>query len=299
MDCVSKLHYHCPVCSGVFTRFIIFEGHLTFSRQCRENIGSYMQGYACKREFKHLAALKYHLQHQQQECLVVYEAKEKNNFNFINENSSLEVCDVNYGGTAGSDVARQTHVSEELKLKSFYCGVCGKGFTTKIDLIQHSATHFTGTVAVVNKNKSQTSHARTLTKLKVPLDRSFHQCQENHRKIHGNVVDEQTDFSLLGKIIEGRVNQCRLCKAKFALYCNLKRHMTVHTFGTISCDICKVMFTRNSLIWHQKVFHSNNIKKIVKRNQTSPSNLSLKRKNIEARGYQCGLCKVTVRFLLN
>lgn len=118
MDRVPKLNYQCPVCCRMFTEFIIFEGHVEFSRNCRKNIGSYVQCYACRKEFKNLAALKYHLEFRQQDCHSIRKKKNFSDAVCINENISLELgkeeCRV------ASDVCRKrlnviTPVSKHLR----------------------------------------------------------------------------------------------------------------------------------------------------------------------------------------
>lgn len=88
------------------------------------------------------------------------------------------------------------------------------------------------------------------------LSLNFHQ-----RRFHGASVVEQ---------------KCQTCKARFASreglgnwnwilskwFCQINgernisvRHEEVHRSGNVKCELCKIRFTPNSLVWHQKHMH--------------------------------------------
>lgn len=158
MDCASE--YHCLVCSRNFKKFIIFEGHLTFNRKCRENYGSYMQCYICKDKYQNLAALQYHLQ--------------------SHKKYSFEKS-VQHEKTVGNDVMQisiSNPTSDESKTNGFCCGICGSLFDTKFHLIEHSTIHSTaidtatsstqlnGNESVEGNFEKEVGHQRIVSKRK-------------------------------------------------------------------------------------------------------------------------------------
>lgn len=56
------MRFYCKICDNTFKKFVLFEGHFDFNSKCRENHSYFLQCYICSQEFRHSAALKYHLQ---------------------------------------------------------------------------------------------------------------------------------------------------------------------------------------------------------------------------------------------
>ncbi len=147
--------YRCRVCYRNFKKFVIFEGHLSFHRKCRENIGHYMQCYLCQQKFHNFAALSYHKKQfhkldwtnkpsstSTRPCDIVAD-----NNQIIDSNNVSELSGTHHGrhdkiiGKLAVEEAMPTCTSEEPKTMNFSSNVRGKRFKTEFHLNEGSTTH--------------------------------------------------------------------------------------------------------------------------------------------------------------
>lgn len=130
------MKYRCDYCDKIFKKFVLFEGHFDFNAKCREKHSCFLQCYVCLQEFRHSAALKYHL--QQHTTRYVNKVAKKTQV------SPPQVPKITLRKQWNFKIVPQVQENEETKnpqRESLACKICRKKFRSNFYLEQHTMMH--------------------------------------------------------------------------------------------------------------------------------------------------------------
>lgn len=128
------MRFHCKICDNTFKKFVLFEGHFDFSAKCREKHGCFLECYMCSQEFRHSAALEYHLRQH----------KYTKNQNLLVENTKLVIPKITLKKQWNFKIVPQVDEDDscdESKSPQLECKICKKIFRSSSNLEQHLLKH--------------------------------------------------------------------------------------------------------------------------------------------------------------
>lgn len=128
------MRFHCKICDNTFKKFVLFEGHFDFSAKCRANHGCFLQCYMCSQEFRHSAALEYHLQQH----------KHTKNPNLLVDKTKLVIPKITLKKQWNFKIVPQVDEDDscdESKSQQLECKICKKIFRSSSNLEQHLLKH--------------------------------------------------------------------------------------------------------------------------------------------------------------
>lgn len=152
------MRFYCKICDKTFKKFVLFEGHFEFNEKCREKHNSFIQCYLCSQQFRHLAALKYHVhQHPIQRIRekgrstpvpMVPKITIKKQWNFkivskLNEDEEIDEIEKSDEENFEKD-AKNDRIIDEVSAESplkFECNICQKKYQSLHYFEQHLIMH--------------------------------------------------------------------------------------------------------------------------------------------------------------
>ncbi|KAG4079188.1 hypothetical protein HA402_015844 [Bradysia odoriphaga] len=131
------------------------------------------------------------------------------------------------------------------------CPICKFRFANPDQLERHKKVHIIGSVKcelcdIPFTSNSLVHHQRIFHR------ELYHGVWQAERKLRKKL---QAKLIRRQKMIQSHPFRCTYCKLSFDDAKKLEIHTTVHTDGDVECSICKVRFTKLSLLFHNKRFH--------------------------------------------
>lgn len=125
------MKYHCKICDTKFKKFVLFEGHFDFNAKCREKHSCFLECYICSQEFRHSAALKYHLQQHIQHTT-----------KYVNKIPKIRIIPkITLKKQWNFKIIPPVQVDEETKDDRLECKICRKSYRSIFYLEQHLIMH--------------------------------------------------------------------------------------------------------------------------------------------------------------
>lgn len=126
------MKYHCKICDIKFKKFVLFEGHFDFNAKCREKHSCFLECYICSQEFRHSAALKYHLQQHRHQHTTKY----------VNKIQKIRIIPkITLKKQWNFKIISPIKDDEETKDSRLECKICRKTYRSIFYLEQHLIMH--------------------------------------------------------------------------------------------------------------------------------------------------------------